>query len=68
MGQTNIQNKPNHEVNPDLKIKNKNGFPSLNQRRIDRKLIANYVLQNKNEPTEKPVKTKNEIVLFYFIM
>jgi ATP-dependent RNA helicase DeaD len=52
MGQTNIQNKTNHEVNPDLKIKNKTVFHHLTKDEIDRKLIANYVLQNKNEATE----------------
>lgn len=51
-----FKTKPNHEVNPDLKNKIKTVFHHLTKDELIEKLIANYVLQNKNEPTEKPVK------------
>ena len=51
-----FKTKPNHEVNPDLKNKIKTIFHHLTKDELIEKLIANYVLQNKNEPTEKPVK------------
>ena len=51
-----FKTKPNHEVNPDLKNKIKTVFHHLTKDELIEKLIANYVLQNKNEATEKPVK------------
>ncbi len=51
-----FKTKPNHEVNPDLKNKIKTVFHHLTKDELIEKLIANYVLQNKNDPTEKPVK------------
>lgn len=51
-----FKTKPNHDVNPDLKNKIKIIFHHLTKDELIEKLIANYVLQNKNEPTEKPVK------------
>ncbi len=51
-----FKTKPNHEVNPDLKNKIKTIFHHLTKDELIEKVIANYVLQNKNEPTEKPVK------------
>lgn len=51
-----FKTKPNHEVNPELKNKIKTVFHHLTKDELIEKLIANYVLQNKNEPIEKPVK------------
>jgi len=51
-----FKTKPNHEVNPDLKNKIKTVFHHLTKDELIEKLIANYALQNKNDPTEKPVK------------
>jgi ATP-dependent RNA helicase DeaD len=51
-----FKTKPNHEVDAELKIKIKTVFHHLTKDELIEKLLANYLLQNKNEPTEKPVK------------
>lgn len=51
-----FKTKPNHEVAPELKEKIKTVFHHLTKDELIEKLLANYLLQNKNEPTEKPVK------------
>ena len=48
--------KPNHEVDSELKTKIKTVFHHLTKDELIEKLMANYVLQNKVEVTEKPVK------------
>jgi superfamily II DNA/RNA helicase len=48
--------KPNHEVDAELKNKIKTVFHHLTKDELIEKLLANYLLQNKNEPAEKPVK------------
>lgn len=51
-----FKTKPNHEVDEDLKTKVKTVFHHLTKDELIDKLLANYILQNKNEPTEKPIK------------
>ncbi|RDI53529.1 DEAD/DEAH box helicase [Flavobacterium glaciei] len=51
-----FKTKPNHDVAPELKEKIKTVFHHLTKDELIEKLLANYILQNKNEPTEKPVK------------
>jgi superfamily II DNA/RNA helicase len=51
-----FKTKPNHEVNSDLKDKIKTVFHHLTKEELIEKLLANYLLNNKNEPSEKPVK------------
>ena len=51
-----FKTKPNHEVDAELKTKIKTVFHHLTKDELIEKLLANYLLQNKNEPTEKPVK------------
>ena len=51
-----FKTKPNHEVDAELKIKIKTVFHHLTKDELIEKLLANYLLQNKNQPTEKPVK------------
>ncbi|MFV7235593.1 DEAD/DEAH box helicase [Flavobacterium sp. ZB4R12] len=51
-----FKTKPNHEVDPELKTKIKTVFHHLTKDELIEKLLANYLLQNKNEPLEKPVK------------
>ncbi len=51
-----FKTKPNHEVDLELKNKIKTVFHHLTKDELIEKLLANYLLQNKNEPTEKPVK------------
>ena len=51
-----FKTKPNHDVAPDLKEKIKTVFHHLTKDELIEKLLANYMLQNKNEPLEKPVK------------
>jgi ATP-dependent RNA helicase DeaD len=53
-----FKTKPNHEVNEVLKTKVKTVFHHLTKDELIEKLLANYLLQNKNEPVEKPVKRK----------
>ena len=51
-----FKTKPNHDVAPELKEKIKTVFHHLTKDELIEKLLANYLLQNKNEPLEKPVK------------
>ena len=51
-----FKTKPNHEVDVELKNKIKTVFHHLTKDELIEKLLANYLLQNKNEPSEKPVK------------
>ncbi len=51
-----FKTKPNHEVSLDLKTKVKTVFHHLTKDELVEKLLANYLLQNKNELTEKPIK------------
>lgn len=51
-----FKTKPNHDVDAALKEKIKIVFHHLTKDELIEKLLANYMLQNKNEPLEKPVK------------
>ena len=51
-----FKTKPNHELEAEFKTKIKTIFHHLTKEELIEKLIANYWLQNKVEPTEKPVK------------
>ncbi len=51
-----FKTKPNHDISADLKTKIKTVFHHLTKDELIEKLMANYVLQNKVEITEKPVK------------
>ena len=51
-----FKTKPNHDVAAELKEKIKTVFHHLTKDELIEELLANYLLQNKNEPTEKPVK------------
>lgn len=51
-----FKTKPNHDVGAALKEKIKIVFHHLTKDELIEKLLANYMLQNKNEPLEKPVK------------
>jgi ATP-dependent RNA helicase DeaD len=51
-----FKTKPNHDISTDLKTKVKTVFHHLTKEELIEKLLANYVLQNKVEITEKPVK------------
>ncbi|MFV8343929.1 DEAD/DEAH box helicase [Flavobacterium sp. XS2P39] len=51
-----FKTKPNHDVALALKEKVKTVFHHLTKEELIEKLLANYILQNKNEPLEKPVK------------
>lgn len=51
-----FKTKPNHELEAEFKTKIKTIFHHLTKEELIEKLIANYWLQNKPEPTEKPVK------------
>ncbi len=51
-----FKTKPNHEIDEDLKTKVKTVFHHLTKDELIDKLLANYILQNKNEPKEKVVK------------
>lgn len=51
-----FKTKPNHDVALALKEKIKTVFHHLTKEELIEKLLANYILQNKNEPLEKPVK------------
>jgi superfamily II DNA/RNA helicase len=51
-----FKTKPNHEVDAELKNKIKTVFHHLTKDELIEKLLANYLLQNKNEPAEKPIK------------
>lgn len=51
-----FKTKPNHDVSADLKDKIKTIFHHLTKDELIDKLLANHLLQNKSEITEKPVK------------
>lgn len=51
-----FKTKPNHDVDAELKTKIKTIFHHLTKDELIEKLLANYLLQNKTEITEKPVK------------
>jgi len=51
-----FKTKPNHDVDAELKTKIKTIFHHLTKDELIEKLLANYILQNKTEATEKPVK------------
>ncbi|WP_366183451.1 DEAD/DEAH box helicase [Flavobacterium ovatum] len=51
-----FKTKPNHDVDSELKSKIKTIFHHLTKDELVEKILANYLLQNKNTPTEKPVK------------
>ncbi|MDN3673444.1 DEAD/DEAH box helicase [Flavobacterium branchiarum] len=51
-----FKTKPNHDVSTDLKTKVKTVFHHLTKDELIEKLLANYILQNKPEVVEKPVK------------
>lgn len=51
-----FKTKPNHEVATDLKNKIKTVFHHLTKDELIEKIIANYILQNTNQPKVKPVK------------
>jgi len=51
-----FKTKPNHELDSELKTKIKTVFHHLTKDELIEKLMANYLLQNKTEITEKPVK------------
>lgn len=51
-----FKTKPNHEVSADFKNKIKTVFHHLTKDELIEKLLANQLLQTKNEPSEKPVK------------
>ncbi|MRX40005.1 DEAD/DEAH box helicase [Flavobacterium sp. LC2016-23] len=51
-----FKTKPNQEISADLKTKVKTVFHHLTKDELIEKLLANYVLQNKIDVVEKPVK------------
>jgi superfamily II DNA/RNA helicase len=51
-----FKTKPNHEVDSALKTKIKTIFHHLTKDELIEKLLANHLLQAKNEPAEKPIK------------
>ncbi|WP_291287326.1 DEAD/DEAH box helicase [Flavobacterium sp.] len=51
-----FKTKPNHDISTELKTKVKTVFHHLTKDELIEKLLANYVLQNKVEVAEKPVK------------
>jgi len=51
-----FKTKPNHDLSADLKTNVKTVFHHLTKDELIEKLMANYVLQNKVEVVEKPVK------------
>ena len=51
-----FKTKPDHNISTDLKSKVKTVFHHLTKDELIEKLLANYVLQNKVEIKEKPVK------------
>ncbi len=51
-----FKTKPNHDVSAELKTKVKTVFHHLTKDELIEKLLANYILQNKPEVVEKPVK------------
>lgn len=53
-----FKTKPNHEVDAALKTKVKTIFHHLTKEELIEKLLANYLLQNKNVPVDKAIKKK----------
>ena len=51
-----FKTKPNHELSQDLKTRVKTVFHHLTKDELIEKLMASYVLQNKIDIVEKPVK------------
>lgn len=51
-----FKTKPNHEVDSGLKTKIKTVFHHLTKDELIEKILANYLLQNKSQVVEKPVK------------
>ncbi|PBJ15743.1 DEAD/DEAH box helicase [Flavobacterium sp. ACN6] len=51
-----FKTKPNHEIASELKTKVKTVFHHLTKEELIEKLMANYILQNKIDIVEKPVK------------
>lgn len=51
-----FKTKPNHEIAAELKTKVKTVFHHLTKDELIEKLMANYILQNKIDIVEKPVK------------
>jgi len=51
-----FKTKPNHEIAAELKTKVKTVFHHLTKEELIEKLMANYILQNKIDIVEKPVK------------
>ncbi|APA00565.1 DEAD/DEAH box helicase [Flavobacterium commune] len=51
-----FKTKPNHEVDSELKNKIKTIFHHLTKDELIEKILANHLLQNKNQVAEKPVK------------
>lgn len=51
-----FKTKPNHEVDSELKTKVKTVFHHLTKDELIEKILANYLLQNKSQVVEKPVK------------
>lgn len=53
-----FKTKPNHDIDTELKTKIKTIFHHLTKDELIEKLLGNYVLQNKNQTIEKPIKDK----------
>lgn len=51
-----FKTKPNHEVDTELKNKIKTIFHHLTKDELVEKILANYLLQNKSQVLEKPIK------------
>ena len=51
-----FKTKPNHEVDAEFKTKIKTIFHHLTKDELIEKILANHLLQNKNQVVEKPVK------------
>jgi ATP-dependent RNA helicase DeaD len=48
-----FKTKPNHELDPEFKNKIKTVFHHLTKEELIEKLLANYLLQNKQTPNSK---------------
>ena len=55
-----FKTKPNHEVDTELKTKIKTIFHHLTKDELIEKILANHLLQNKNQTNEKPVKKQKQ--------
>ena len=55
-----FKTKPNHEVDAELKTKIKTIFHHLTKDELIEKILANHLLQNKNQTNEKPVKRQKQ--------